>query len=194
MSPVNLAARVTAESLAGRQDHCWRGRLELAGRRDGRRVAGSEILLVSVARFVTVTVPQMGGTTAVCRCGTPFAAALIVVEESPAEAEATPIISTAAAMAQSTTVTLEATMTKEATVTKTKAVEQAEEHAPGLGGLTVVILGIVSIRNGRSVVLAASRVIVGWSLSGYRVMEMPTIGPNRGAQSQPKDGGNCRRE
>jgi len=215
MTAPDRAARFAAKRLDRRRNGGLSGRLSMAGRRHGRGMTGSKMLLLTQPRTYggDSTPPHEPGTRAATRTETavtmmeqppPGAKAAVV----PAGSEAAATVPKAAAAVPEAAIftgAMSTTMAQPAPIaalmkqsyrlvpkvleTSVKLARVAGDIPRGLGGLAGVVFGVVAIGNRGRIVFAAGRVIVSRNLTGNCILQMPPIRPDRGSQFPSKHGG-----
>ena len=215
MTAPDRAARIAAKRLDRGRNGGLSGRLSMAGRRHGRGMTGSKMLLLTQPRTYggDSTQPHEPGTRAATRTETavtmmeqppPGAKAAVV----PAGSEAAATVPKAAAAVPEAAIftgAMSTTMAQPAPIaalmkqsyrlvpkvleTSVKLARVAGDIPRGLGGLAGVVFGVVAIGNRGRIVFAAGRVIVSRNLTGNCILQMPPIRPDRGSQSPSKHGG-----
>ena len=205
MTAPDRAARIAAMRLDRGRHGGMSGRLSLAGRRHGRGMTGSKMLLLTQPRTYRgdVTQPHEPGTRAATRTET----AVTMMEQPPPDAEAAVVPTgsqAAAAVPEATAAVPEAaiftgpmstTMAQPAPIAA--MVKQSYRLVPKIHetsadkphGLASVVFGIVAIGNRGRIVFATGRVIVSRNLTGNCILQMPPIRPDRSSQSPSKHGG-----
>src|SRR5271157_5840917 len=208
MTASDRAARIAAKRLDRGRNGGLSGRLSLAGRRQGRGMTGSKMLLLAQPRTYggDFTQPHEPGTRAATRTET----AVTMMEQRPpgAKAAVVPAGSEAAAAVPEAAIftgAMSTTMAQPAPIaalmkqsyrlvpkvleTSVKLARVAGDIPRGLGGLADIVFGVVAIGNRGRIVFATGRVIVSRNLTGNCIVQMPPVRPDRGSQSPSKHGG-----